>query len=498
MNTLKKTLALVATLAMAATAFVGCGEDESSSTSTSNNSTSDNSSESTPDASEGDTSDGGDASTGDEGSTGTVDASVGQGGAEFVVAAWDANDAPKLIAQWKGLDYEKVTEQLENGEVPGVKFLNMSCKGGEAAENYDQRFADGTDIDVFFVEADWALKFINDDARTLPLSKLGLSDADFSNAYSYTKEIGKSSTSGELKGVSWQAAAGGYAYRADLAEQYLGVKTPAEMQEKVGDWAKFTEAAKTVSDATSGTVALGDTLGGMWQVYACGRTTPWVKDNKLQIDDFCKEFADTAKELWDMGGITKNDQWSNEWTASGVQGSTMGYFVSTWGFGGFFLEAAGGVGGDQYGKWNVCQGPQAFYWGGTWLVANADTDNGNECREFILSAAGDDAAMKEYAVNKPEFVNNKAVMDEIIAANTVTNEDISGNFKDGQNYFAELASNVEQINFNGLITEYDATVKTDFITAVKEEYLMGGKSWDDTLNRFKDDVSEHIMTIEID
>lgn len=495
MNTLKKTLALVATLAMAATAFVGCGkEDEgSSSDNSSNNSTPDNSTvddNSTPD-------DGSDVSTPDDGSTGEVDASVGQGGAEFVVAAWDANDAPKLIAQWKGLDYDKVTEQLENNEVEGVKFLNMSCKGGEAAENYDQRFNDGTDIDVFFVEADWALKFINDDARTLPLSKLGLSESDFSNAYSYTKEIGKS-TSGELKGVSWQAAAGGFAYRADLAEEYLGATSPAQMQEKVGDWAKFTEAAKTISDATSGSVALGDTLGGMWQVYACGRTTPWVKDNKLQIDDFCKDFADTAKELWDMGGITKNDQWSNEWTASGVQGSTMGYFVSTWGFGGFFLEASGGVGGAQYGKWNVCQGPQAFYWGGTWLVANADTDNGNECREFILSAAGDDAQMKEYATKKPEFVNNKAVMDEIIAANTVFDQDTSGNFKDGQNFFAELAGNVEKINFNGLITEHDATIKTDFVTAVKEEYLMGGKSWDDTVKRFKTDVAKDVVTIEIE
>lgn len=193
MNTLKKTLALVATLAMAATAFVGCGEDESSSSSsTSDASTSD----STP-ADDGSTPADDGSTPDDAASSGEVDASVGQGGAEFVVAAWDANDAPALIAQWKGLDYSTAADQLESGEVAGVKFLNMSCQGGEAAENYDQRFNDGTDIDVFFVEADWALKFINDDARTLPLSKLGLSEADFSNAYEYTKEIGKS-TSGEI------------------------------------------------------------------------------------------------------------------------------------------------------------------------------------------------------------------------------------------------------------------------------------------------------------
>ena len=101
-----------------------------------------------------------------------------------------------------------------------------------------QLFNDGGDLDVYFCEADWALKYINDDNRTLALSKLGLGDKDFANIYSYTDEIGKDSN-GVRKGVSWQAAAGGFAYRADLAEEYLGVKSPEEMQAKIDDWDLF-------------------------------------------------------------------------------------------------------------------------------------------------------------------------------------------------------------------------------------------------------------------
>ena len=260
----------------------------------------------------------------------------------------------------------------------------------------------------------------------------------------------------------------------------------------------FRSAAQTISDKSSGSVALADSLGGMWQAYACGRSTPWVQDNALQIDDFCNEFGETAKTLWDIGGVSKENQWDPGWTAAGVSGNTMGYFVSTWGFSGFFMDAAGGVGGDQYGKWALCQGPTPYYWGGTWIVVNPATDNGQEARDFIISATSDEEQMKAYAVAKPEYVNNQKVMDELIAADTVFNTDITGNFKDNQNIYATLAENAKEIDFNGLITPYDATIKTEFLDAVKKEYCEAGSSWDDTLNTFKDKVAEKIQTIDVE
>ncbi len=492
MNTLKKTLALVATLAMAATALASCGGSESSSTSEPA-AKSDTAAETPADTEEGSE----EKPETSEESTGEIDASVKTGGDTFTVAAWNADDVPYLIAQWKGLDYDTVVDDLSDGKVDGINCIVFGVGGGQASERYDQLFNDGTDLDVYFCEADWALKYINDDSKTLALSKLGLGDSDFANIYKYTDEIGKDSN-GVRKGVSWQAAAGGFAYRADLAEEYLEVKSPEEMQEKVSDWGKFVEAAKTVADKSGGKTALADTVGGLWQAFACGRTQPWVKDEALVIDDFCKDFADTAKELWDCGGVTKNTQWSDEWTAAGTTDNCMGYFVSTWGFGGFFLDAAGGEGGPAYGKWAVCQGPQAFFWGGTWMVVNPATDNGEEARDFILSATSNEDQLSAFAKAKPEYVNNTKVMDDLIAADTVFNEKISGNFKDGQNYFAELASNAKSINFNGLITPYDATVKGDFINAVTDEYLKGGKSWDDTLVTFKKKIAEDIPTLTIE
>ena len=118
--------------------------------------------------------------------------------------------------------------------------------------------------------------------------------------------------------------------------------------------------------------------------------------------------------------------------------------------------------------------------------------------DFIISATSDEAQMSEYATKKPEYVNNTAVMDSLISANTVFNPEISGNFKDGQNYFAVLADNAKTIDFKGLITPYDSTIKGAFQTAVKEEYIVGGKSYEDTLETFKDKVAESITTIDVE
>ena len=491
MNKLKRTLALVATLAMAATAFVGCGDEEeakeeSSSTVEQTDAPEDETqveeeTDAPADEPEAEEETQAPADTSAKSTElGAIDASVKTGGDTFTVAAWNADDVPYLIAQWKGCTVEEV-ETLD-----GINFVSFGVGGGEASERYDQMFSAGEDLDVYFAEADWALKYINDDTKTLALEKLGFSDANFAEIYSYTDEIGKDKN-GVRKGVSWQAAAGGFAYRADLAETYLGVTSPEEMQAKIGNWDDFVAAAQTISEQSGGKTALADTLGGMWQAFACGRTQPWVVDNTLVIDDFCEDFANTAKALWDCGGITQNNQWTDEWTAAAANDSCMGYFVSTWGYAGFFKDAAT----PTAGQWAVCQGPQAYYWGGTWMVVNPATDNGEEAQDFIKTFTVDNDAIATYAQSKPEFCNNTTVMDELIAADTVFNKDVTALFKDGQNIYGELYKNAQTIDFKGLISEYDATVKTNFVEAVKENYLAGA-SWDETKEAFMDLVAEDL------
>ena len=132
------------------------------------------------------------------------------------------------------------------------------------------------------------------------------------------------------------------------------------------------------------------------------------------------------------------------------------------------------------------------------MVVNPASDNKDEAKELILSATSDEAAMKDYAVKKPEYVNNSKVMDELIAGDTVFNEDISGIFVDKQNYFKALADNAKKINFNGLITPYDSTLKGCFQNAVKDKYLDGGATWEETVDEFLNKAAEAAPDLDVD
>ena len=476
MNKLKRTLALVATLAISATAFVGCdSEDSSSSTASSESSAA----ETEAAAAEGET----EAAAAEEGAF-TYKGTLPTGGDAMTVLCWTGDDLDVMLSTW---------EAAEGIDASKVNFKNFQVGGGEASAQYDQYFLGGEDVDMLMVEADWALKYINDDTATAPLADLGFTDADFAGQYAYTMEVGKDSN-GVIKGTSWQAAPGGWCYRTDLADSYLGVKTPEDMQAKVADWDKFQATAAEVYAASGNKTALTTTLGGIWQAFAANRSVPWVQDNKLVVDDFCNTFIDLAKNMRDNGYVTEANQWTDEWYAAGQTDDTMGYFVSTWGFGASILEtAAGGEGGATYGKWNVCQGPTPYFWGGTWACVSPKTDNADMVANFMNYFTVNETTMKEYALAKPDYVNNMNAMQAIVDEASNSNPLLGG-----QDQFAVLHEAAKNINLNGLITPYDASIKQAFLDSVNA--YCAGETADAAacLDDFKNRVAESVTDITVE
>jgi multiple sugar transport system substrate-binding protein len=57
-------------------------------------------------------------------------------------------------------------------------------------------------VDMFLVEADYILKYVNSDSTT-DLKGIGITDQDMSKQYNYTKEIAQDAN-GAQKGISWQ------------------------------------------------------------------------------------------------------------------------------------------------------------------------------------------------------------------------------------------------------------------------------------------------------
>ncbi len=512
---IKKTLALVAALTLISTAFVGCGPKDDSSKSSTGSSSSKTDDKSSED---------GDSSGGD-----TAEISLPTDGDTFTVMSWN-DEFPKMVANYYIPD-EGGTVEIKPGEgetivdedgnpvldddgnekkkdlvVASLGETNYKAQffgvgGGSASQYYDTYFMSGEDVDLYCVEADFALSYLESN-NAAPLSDVGLTKDDFSKNYDYTLEIG-TIADGTLKGVSFQAAPGGFVYRKDLAETYLGVKTPEEMQEKVKDWKTFEATAKTVYEKSGDKkTALTSTLGGIWQVFSSARNEAWVTNDKLNISDDVTNFLTFAKDLTDKGYVTKVNQWSDSWFALGQTDQTMGYFVSTWGLkdtgttsgNGFMTDSAGAVGGATYGQWNICEGPQSYFWGGTWLVVPPSCDNADLAKGVIEYFCKKDDTMKKYAEATGDFVNNKDVMAALVAAKTNSNGNLGG-----QDQFQVLNKVAEKITMDSkLITEYDASVKASFQT-VYGDYVEGKHaSVEAAIEAFKKDVISKNTQLTVD
>ena len=158
-------------------------------------------------------------------------------GDKLTILAWESNsdivNMVKLFCKETGTPEDKIeiSKQGSNGE------------GGR--DQYPQYLKGDGDADLMCLEADWILQYINDDQLTAPLSALGIEESAYADSYGYTVAIGKNDA-GVLKGASFQAAPGGFAYRADLAKEYLGVNSPDDMQKLVKDWDTFQSTAKTL------------------------------------------------------------------------------------------------------------------------------------------------------------------------------------------------------------------------------------------------------------
>jgi ABC-type glycerol-3-phosphate transport system substrate-binding protein len=335
-------------------------------------------------------------------------------------------------------------------------------------------------IDIFLVEADYALKYVDADANVaMPLSELGITDADLSKQYQYTKDV-VTDANGELRGASWQACSAGLIYNRKIAQEVLGVSEPEEVQEYVKDWAAFNETAAKVKEKGYKVIA---SANDTYRVYSNNVSAPWVVDGKVVVDDNIKKWVDDSKVLVDAGETETFDLWSDDWNAGFKEASPVFcYFGPAWLIN--FCMGADEEGTVAHeGGWGLTNGPQGFYWGGTWICAAQGTDNPSLVKDIILKMTTDDAVMEDIAVKDSDCVNNKDVLDKL------ANDAEFGNaILGGQNPYAMLAAGAELVDMSN-ISIYDHGCNEEFQRAMKN-YFDGNATYEEALAQFNSAVTE--------
>lgn len=369
----------------------------------------------------------------------------------------------------------KITENKDNAY---QNKLDEDLPKNEAASADDK-------IDMFLFEADYALKYVNSE-YTLDVKSLGLTDEDLSGMYQYTKDVCTTQDDAKLlKGVSWQATPGLYAYRRSIAKDVLGTDDPAKVQEALADWTKFDEVAAKAADKGYKMLSGYDDA---YRTFSNNVSAPWVNDNnEIIIDDNIMKWVDQTKTYTDKGYNNKTSLWSDAWAADqGPDGKVFGFFYSTWGIN-FTLagnslavkEKDGGkleVGNGGYGDWAVCYGPQAYFWGGSWLAAAKGTDNATLVGDVMRAFCCDKDFGVQFTKDTQDYYNNEAAMKELAAS------DFKSDFLGGQNHIALFVETAPKIDMSK-ISIYDQGLNETFQAKFKE-YFDGTVDKDTALKNF--------------
>lgn len=411
-------------------------------------------------------------------------APAGDEGSVLNIYCWNEEFKSRLEDHYPG--YEKVDATTGKiGDVT-VKFTITPSddnayqnKLDEVLPNNASAAADDK-VDIFLVEADYALKYTGaDPAVALDVKgDLGLTDADLANQYQYTKDV--VTANGVLRGVSWQGCPGVLVYRRDIAKEVFGTDDPAEIAPLLSDWDKFNEAAAKLKDAGyTITCSANDTF----RVYSNNVTSKWVEDGKINIDPNIEKWVEDSKALVDAGETGTYDLWGDEWNAGFMKdGKVFCYFGPAWLIN--FCMAADDEGSVAHdGGWAAVEGPQGFNWGGTWICGAQGSDNPTLVADIMKQLTCTESVMTDIVKKDSDFVNNKPAM-EAAAKDDSYAFPILG----GQNPLAMFCEGANKISMAN-ISNYDQGCTEEFQNAMKN-YFEGNASLDDALDLFYKAVVE--------
>lgn len=355
--------------------------------------------------------------------------------------------------------------------------------------------ADDDKIDLFLIEADYALKYVDSDYTVDIINDVGLTEEDIAGQYTYTQDI-VTDSSGAIKGTSWQATPGLFAYRRSIAKDVLGTDDPAEVQNALSTWDDFYEVAEKAHEKGYKMLSGYD---DSYRTFSNNVSNPWVdSDNRIIIDDNIIKWIEQTKEFTDKGYNNKTSLWDDQWAADqGSDGKVFGFFYSTWGINFTLLGNAldtplpdgltptsdpeafeeATTGNGIFGDYGVVEGPQNYYWGGSWLCAATGSDNLELVQEIMRTMTCDPETLTTITKDTQDFTNNIEAMEAL-----AQNDDFASAFLGGQNHirlFAESAKGIDMSN----ISPYDQGLNEGIQTAFRD-YFNGTVDYDTALDNF--------------
>lgn len=339
--------------------------------------------------------------------------------------------------------------------------------------------------DVFAMDLSYVKKFVN----TPYLADLNDYGLDLSEVVDYTLVI-SSDSEGAVKGLSNQSTPGGFYYRRSIAEEYLGVTEPEEVQEYVKDWDTFIETARLINEKSNGEVSIVPGITDFINVFLNTREEAWINENnEFVLDDLLNTYFDLSKTLISEDLTENNNQWSEGWYYGMSHDTTLGYFLPAWGHPYVLTQNSTDENGNSTsGDWAVIQGPRPYFHGGTWLGMYADSSVPEEAVSVIEFFTLNEEHLNQLIIDKNDLTAHEGVNEQFY--------DMESEFLGGQHIIKEFAGMSDGINPTA-IGAYDRDIKGLFVEQLTA-YANGEKTKEEAIADLKVAVKNAIPNVTID
>ena len=410
-----------------------------------------------------------------------------------VINLWAATDeVPQMVEMYMSLNPSFASTYT-------VVCTVIPTYDGQYTIALDQALEDGgvSAPDIYAVEAEFVIKYTqgSKESYAATYEDLGI-DVDTkipaAEIAQYTVDIGTNSD-GEVVGLGYKSTGGAFIYRRSVAIEVFGTDDPEEIAEIIGggtgSWDDFWEAADACANKG---VAIVSSNNDLWQAVK-GSTDSWIKNGSLNTDSGRYEFFDMAYDLTDYGWSNSTTTWTEGWYADmNDTGSkpVLGYFGPAWMINYVIADNSG----DTYGDWAVCASPVGFFWGGTWLLANKDTDQPAGVAELIDWITLDTSTSGLQYLWANGLLYDGMKKDSVASEAVMAMSDGTLDFLDGQNMFPVFIE-ANKFATSDVLSEYDEAIDLYFTDAAEEYsspsgYYYGDK--DAAIYAFEDDVDYYV------
>ena len=354
--------------------------------------------------------------------------------------------------------------------------------------------AGGADApDIYCAEAAFILKYAQGDMASYAAAydDLGIDTAAAIKAADiaqYTVDIGTRPADGKVVGLGYQATGGAFISRRSIAKDVWGTDDPAVIATKIGPgWDKFFEAAEELKAKGYGIVS-GD--GDIWHAIENSSEKGWIVDGELYIDPAREAFLDMSKKLKDNGYHNDTTDWSDAWFADMKDAGAkkiFGFYGPAW----LINYTIGPNCGDTSGDWAICEPNIGFFWGGTWLLANKDTQKAEAVKTLIEWVTLDcTEGGLQYGWANGSLYGDGGTKDCVGSGTVMAMSDGKLDFLAGQNMFDVFVPANQFANGKNL-TQYDETINRFWRDATRQ-YTGGAMSREEAIEFFKQNVEDQL------